>query len=102
MREISTYTDLPDAVKLTKEYVEFIKKMRNGESAPNPATNQPSSTSNQATGSNTGNSTSAAGQAGRVARRASDAIGGGIRDFAGELLKEDVEITRILKNSGIK
>jgi hypothetical protein len=102
MREISTYTDLPDAVKLTKEYVEFIKKMRNGESAPNPATNQPSSTSNQATGSNTENSPSAASQAGRVARRASDAVRNGVTDFASELLKEDVEVTRILKNSGIK
>ena len=115
MREISTYTDLPDAVKLTKEYVEFIKKMRNGESTPNPSTNQPSTTSGPSAmippGAlpswenhplNPANSTSAAGQAGRVARRASDAISGGIKDFAGELLKEDVEIARILKNSGIK
>jgi hypothetical protein len=98
MKDISTYTDLPDAIKLTKEYVEFRKKLRAGEATPGSAPSQPSPPSGQSTG----NSPSMAGQAGRVARRASDAVVGGVRDFADELLKEDVEVARILKNSGIR
>ena len=103
MKDISTYTDIPDAINLTKEYVEFRKKLRAGEATPGSAPNQPSSPSGQPAGQSTGNNpTSMAGQAGRVARRAGDAVAGGLRDFAGELLKEDVEFARILKNSGIK
>ena len=103
MKDISTYTDIPDAVNLTKEYVEFRKKLRAGEATPGSAPNQPSSPSGQPAGQSTGNNpTSMAGQAGRVARRAGDAVAGGLRDFTGELFREDVEFARILKNSGIK
>lgn len=98
MKDISTFTDLPDAVNLTKQYVEFRKKLRAGEATPGSAPNQPSPPSGQSTG----NSPSMAGQAGAAARRASDTVVGGLKDFAGELLKEDVEVARILKNSGIK
>jgi hypothetical protein len=107
MKDISTYTDIPDAVNLTKEYVEFRKKLRAGEATPGSAPNQPSSPSGQSTGQPAGqstgnNPTSMAGQAGRVARRASDAVVGATGDFFNNLLREDVEVARILKNSGIK
>jgi len=83
MKEISTYTDMPDAVSLNKEYQEFMKKM-------------PANTGGVSTGSQIG---STLGKAGKAAA-------GQITDFASsfgrELFKEDVEVTRILKNSGIK
>ena len=90
MREIATYDD-PESESLYAEYQELIANNPRLKPSSGPTTGQ--------TGPDTGSPLSTAGQAGRLARRASDAVSGGFRDFAHELFKENAKVAR---NSGNK